>query len=99
MQTKMAAIYERTKTSRMVKDYCLCHHKPGLYFFPGNFDPASIRARLLLNYMVIFLIPSVVSNTKSVVFRCLRARAYGKPPSVTKFGSDYDCIPKRRVTV
>ena len=27
MQTKMAAIYERTKTSRIVKDYCLCHHK------------------------------------------------------------------------
>ena len=26
------------------------------------------------------------------------SRSYGKP-SVTKFGSDYDCIPKRRVTV
>ena len=71
----------------MSKD-SLCVHRicpnrgPGLYFFPGNFDPAFIRARLLLNYMVIFLIPSVVFNTKSVVFRCLRARADGLPVKI-----------------
>ena len=39
-----------------------------------NFDPASIRARLLLKYMVILSDTSVVSNTKSVVPLSTRAR-------------------------
>ena len=36
-------------------EYRICPNRgPGLYFFPGNFNPASIRARLLLKYMKFF---------------------------------------------
>ena len=56
--------------------YRICPNRgPGLYFFPGNFDPASIRARLLLKYMEILSVTSVVSNTKSVFFSVVYARA------------------------
>ena len=42
-----------------------------LYFFPGSFDPASIRARLLFgpaSIKIFFLILGLVSNIKSVVY-------------------------------
>ena len=60
------------------QDYCICPNiGPGLYFFPGSFDPASIRAQFLFqpgfylgpaSIKIFFLILGFVSNIKSVVY-------------------------------
>ena len=48
--------------------YHICPNRsPGLYFFPDIFDPACIRAQLLLKFPDFLFEPSTVSNIKCVV--------------------------------